>query len=101
MSRKTSVCIIIEKHSVTFTFKYTFVYKNVTGSDYILHRTKKTRKLNLSNERLFVMKLKRAKFITLLSVRKRLPVKNSAVIKRCPLKQATLQTKNLLNTSTW
>ena len=60
MSRKTSVRIIIEKHSVTFTFKPTFVYKNITGSDYILHRTKNARKLNLSNERLFVMKLKRA-----------------------------------------
>ena len=32
-------CIIIEKHFANFTFKLTFVYTNVTESDYILQRT--------------------------------------------------------------
>ena len=42
-------CIIIEKHVVKFTFKLTFVYTNVTESDYILQRTKKVRKPNMPN----------------------------------------------------
>ena len=31
--------MIIEKHFVKFTFKLTFVYTNVTESDYIMQRT--------------------------------------------------------------